>query len=308
MERCSYFIPNKALFGGFPTQEEVKNLEEIGVRYFIDLTLPNESKTIPYSTNFTCIKYPILDRNFPRDWKSFAKLILEICKILDSLKENEKVYIHCKGGHGRSGVLVACILCQYFHLKPEDALNETSKSHFTRPIMKYKHRIMGSPHRKGQREFVHKFFRPLLFDKPVETGFTFGFSNISHHKVSTEFGTFPNAQLAFQAYRCQDDEYLHKLREGEFCPELIHEKETKEFEEKKVEYMYKVLKNKFDQHPILKIGLMNTGLRPIIKISQDSFWGNGNLGNGHNMLGKLLCRLRNEYLISYHNKSSFQND
>lgn len=265
MQRCSYFIPNKALFGGFPTQEEVKNLEENGVRYFIDLTLPTESKIVPYTTNCKCIKYPILDRNFPKDWKSFAKLILEICRILDSLQENEKVYIHCKGGHGRSGVLVACILCHYYNMKPEHALHETNQSHLSRPIMKYKHRIMGSPHRKGQREFVHKFFRPLYIDYK----FIHAFSNFSHYNVTTELGTFPNAHLAFEAYK----------------------------EEKNTEYMYKVLKNKFDQHPFLKRGLLNTGLRPIVKISQDSFWGNGNDNQGKNMFGKLLCKLRNEYLL-----------
>ena len=44
MERCSYFIQNKALFGSFPTQEVVHILEELGVRCFIDLTNSDESK------------------------------------------------------------------------------------------------------------------------------------------------------------------------------------------------------------------------------------------------------------------------
>jgi hypothetical protein len=35
MERSSYFIKDKALFGSYPTQESVEELEKEGVRYFI---------------------------------------------------------------------------------------------------------------------------------------------------------------------------------------------------------------------------------------------------------------------------------
>jgi predicted NAD-dependent protein-ADP-ribosyltransferase YbiA (DUF1768 family) len=180
-------------------------------------------------------------------------------------------------------------------MKPEEALHETNKSHFNRPIMKIKHRTMGSPHRRGQREFVHKFFRPLLFDKPNEVGFSVGFSNLSRHKVTTDLGTFPNAQLAFQAFRSDNKEYIKHLQEGKFCQEYITE-EDPSWEEKKVDYMYKVIKNKFIQHPKLKIGLLNTGLRPIIKISQDSFWGSGTDGLGKNLIGRILCKIRSVFL------------
>ena len=38
MDNSSYFIKNRSLFGSFPTQESVQELEEHGVRYFVDLT------------------------------------------------------------------------------------------------------------------------------------------------------------------------------------------------------------------------------------------------------------------------------
>jgi hypothetical protein len=43
MERCSYFIENKALFGSYPNQETVKYLESIGVVCFVDLTNKDET-------------------------------------------------------------------------------------------------------------------------------------------------------------------------------------------------------------------------------------------------------------------------
>ena len=50
MDNCSFFIKNNALFGGFPTQENVDELEKNGVRYFVNLTEKNEPKINPYKT------------------------------------------------------------------------------------------------------------------------------------------------------------------------------------------------------------------------------------------------------------------
>ena len=37
-----------------------------------------------------------------------------------SLVNNEKIYIHCKGGHGRAGLVVSCILCYTCRLSSEN--------------------------------------------------------------------------------------------------------------------------------------------------------------------------------------------
>ena len=39
----SYFIPGKALFGGFPTQEQTTELMRMGVHFFVDLTFSRRS-------------------------------------------------------------------------------------------------------------------------------------------------------------------------------------------------------------------------------------------------------------------------
>lgn len=57
MNRCSYFIQNKALFGSYPTQESVLELEEHGVRYFVDLTHNGEKNTTPYETKYKYIRF-----------------------------------------------------------------------------------------------------------------------------------------------------------------------------------------------------------------------------------------------------------
>jgi protein-tyrosine phosphatase/predicted NAD-dependent protein-ADP-ribosyltransferase YbiA (DUF1768 family) len=297
MERCSYFIPEKALFGSFPEQKIVEQLEDLGVRYFIDLTYDHEEKTVPYKTKYVYIKYPILDRNIPEDWKSFSQLIIKIYHILRNLKPTEKIYVNCRGGHGRSGILVACILCYYYEISPEESLKQTSKYHSNRPIMRDKWRKIGSPQGKRQKDFVFKFFRPLKFNKPENIGFTAGMSNLTNHTVTIpDVGTFPNAHTAFQAYRdINNKEYIQKLITGTFSPEDINENNM-HWEDHKVDYMYKVLRYKFLEHQDLYTNLINTGLRPLVKISQDSFWGDAGNCQGMNVHGKLLSRLRSEFL------------
>ena len=55
MELTSEFIKNKAYFGGYPTQEQVNAYEDIGFRYFVDLTQDGEKRITPYKTKYNYI-------------------------------------------------------------------------------------------------------------------------------------------------------------------------------------------------------------------------------------------------------------
>lgn len=299
MDRCSYFVTNKALFGSYPTQRAVEELESHGVRYFIDLTSPGESKITPYRTLYSYYRYPIQDHKVPSDWSSFAQLILRICNVIKHLREEEKVYIHCKGGHGRSGVVVACVLCQLYKIAPSEALQLTTSYHFQRKEMRAKWRKIGSPQSAQQKTFVHNFFRPIYFYKPYSTGPTAGMSNFSIHSVHIEgLGTFPTAEAAFHAHKEPDNEKYIKKQENSFSPRLSKKlgrecKLREDWDEVKDDVMMTVITAKFLQHDSIRENLLSTGLRPIIERGPDDYWGDGKDGSGKNMMGKLLVRLRN---------------
>jgi protein-tyrosine phosphatase len=165
MEKSSYFIKEKALFGGYPSQENVDFFESINVKYFVDLTSTGEKHIIPYKTNYEYLNYPILDGCSPKDWDNFAQFIYTLSKIIANLGIDEKIYIHCKGGHGRAGVVVACLLCHIYKLKPFHALVKTKKYHNNRVEMREKWRRLGSPQTKSQKNFVYNFFNPLYIYK-----------------------------------------------------------------------------------------------------------------------------------------------
>lgn len=290
MQRCSYFIENKALFGSFPDQQQVNELEQNGVVIFLDLTVLGESKTSPYTTKHQYINYPIQDHRIPTDWVSFSELVINITNIIKNLKDDQKIYIHCKGGHGRSGIVVACILCYYHNMSPTEALQKTSQFHSKRPEMQDKWRRIGSPQGKRQKDFVHRFFHVIRYSD----NFYEEFENTSNHTVTTLLGTFPNAQLAFLAYKAPDNnEYLSKLMQGE----VMDVSYPDDWEEKKVQYMVKVLDKKFHQHEKLKTMLINTGLKPLVKDCLDLFWGNGSNRQGKNIHGKILQKVREQLYI-----------
>jgi len=284
MDNSSYFIKNKALFGSFPNKESVEELENNGIKYFINLTEADEKKITPYNTSYNYITFPIKDNNVPTNIVSFSLFIINISEIIKNLNNDEKIYIHCRGGHSRSALVVACILCYIFNLTPSQSLEYTAKCHSLRKNMRDRWRKVSAPQNYNQIKFVYKFFEPLKFYKYNKYDlFTFGFSNLSPHKVITELGTFENANLAYEAH-LNDYCNQNKLTINEIQHKIL------------CKIMYHILKLKFNQHSILKNNLINSGLKPLIDhVKNDDFLTNKNINEGQNFLGKILTKLRCKY-------------
>lgn len=284
MDNSSYFIKNRALFGSFPSKESVEELENNGIKYFINLTEPDEKKITPYSTTQTYISYPIKDNNIPTNIVTFSAFIINISNIVKNLNNDEKIYIHCRGGHSRSALVVACLLCYIFNLTPSQSLEYTTKCHGTRKNMRDRWRKVSAPQNYIQIKFVYKFFEPLKFYKHNKHNvFTYGFSNMSGYPVTTELGVFDNAQSAYEKH------LNNYCEENNVLIENINHKIL-------VKIMYHILKLKFNQNQDIKNKLINTGLRQLIEhIKNDEFWADGSNGEGKNFLGKILTKLRNKY-------------
>ena len=152
-EFSSYFINDMALFGSYPnTATKIKTLQDMGVILFVDLTTENE---FPYREDGrSLIKYPIADKSIPTDKLKFCKFILGLVDVIKGLVAPEKIYIHCRGGHGRAGIVVACILAVYYDITADEALKKTRAFHQQRLVMRDKWRHIGAPQTFEQKEFV----------------------------------------------------------------------------------------------------------------------------------------------------------
>ena len=304
MDRCSYFIDNKALFGAYPSKEGLEELYINNVRHFIDLSSIEDDKRVQkYITEYNYIRFPIKDKRVPTNWKKFSWLIINIIGIIKNLNNNEKIYIHCIGGHGRSGILVACLLCYIYGIPPSDSITKTTEYHNNRKDMREKWRKIGSPQTRSQKHFVSKFFEPLYIYTNQTKYFSYDFNNESNFSVIIpNYGMFPNAKAAYYAFKDPyNNDYVGKLEtaidinivEEIFCSHKITDIK---WEQNKERYIFLILKYKFNQHEVLKNQLLNTGLRPIYYHSNDLFM--GKIENiGKNILGKNLNKIR-EILIS----------
>jgi ribA/ribD-fused uncharacterized protein len=297
METSSYFIPNKALFGSMPDQKRTEILEEIGVRYFVDLTCPKETYHSQYKTQYEQIKFPIQDRRIPKDVVEFSKFVYKLYKIIKHLETGKKVYVHCRGGHGRSGIVVACLLCLYHKIPPEDALHMTQFYHQQRKEMRDKWRRIGSPQTQLQKAFVIKMFTPIYFNSRMNTFLSSSF--VAEIEIKN-LGVFKTVESAYQAMKNPSNaEYVKKIQLCESPKELKNIGKTTQLRndwlEKREEIMYSIVKAKFEQHPELLQRLLDTCLGPIVAYSTlTTFWKD----RQRNRLGKLLQKVRNEFLYA----------
>ena len=115
--------------------------------------------------------------------------------------------------------------------------------------------------------------------------------------------TFNSSEAAYQASKTESPE-LRKEFENISAGEAKLKGQSlaairPDWDEVKPRVMYKVCKSKFDQNPELREKLIETGEAELIEGNDwgDTYWGVCN-GEGENMLGKILMRLRSEYQVA----------
>ena len=125
-----WVVKDRFLAGEYPSgntageaRHKIKAFLEAGITSFIDLTLPQEM--LPYlgllkGDGIEYRRFPILDDTVPAD----PRQMTEILDAIDAaLAAGRKVYVHCQGGVGRTGMVVACWL-QRQGRSPGESLRE----------------------------------------------------------------------------------------------------------------------------------------------------------------------------------------
>jgi ribA/ribD-fused uncharacterized protein len=122
---------------------------------------------------------------------------------------------------------------------------------------------------------------------------------ITHYEHELEFPTsehlyqwskfyLSNPDLAEKIRTCNKPSEARKLGQTEKL-------NIKHWNNVRVRVMKRVLELKLEQHPELKLKLINTGSETIEEYAPwDEFWGTGKRDSGQNQLGKLWMELREE--------------
>jgi hypothetical protein len=111
-----WFEPGRALAGEHPcggseseTRERLARLHDAGVNYFIDLTeegeMPDYRPLLPKQSHY--LRCALRDTEVPHDVAQMQELQ---SRIRTALKLGRRIYIHCRAGIGRTGLVVGCYL------------------------------------------------------------------------------------------------------------------------------------------------------------------------------------------------------
>ena len=103
------------------------------------------------------IHFPIRDHGTPPDDIQLAALLT---RILEKLHKGHKLYIHCLGGHGRTGTLAGCLLAAIYPFWDSKAVLEyiqyAHNSRITNDL-RCKGVVVASPNTQQQRAYVRRF-------------------------------------------------------------------------------------------------------------------------------------------------------
>jgi hypothetical protein len=118
LENTYWVVPGRVLGGEHPcgenaaqTQDRLDRLRDAGINYFIDLTEPWENPDyralLPKESHY--LRCPIADTTVPDDVAQMHEIQL---RIRNALTLGRRIYIHCRAGIGRTGLVVGCYLAE----------------------------------------------------------------------------------------------------------------------------------------------------------------------------------------------------
>lgn len=155
-------------FGKYPTHTELAIILT-EYKHIVNICTPsdtagwntNDIYTIPAGSDVTLINYPFEDGThgqYPHQgWDSFPGFINQLITILYNGASAGKIYIHCKGGHGRSALVAAIIYGRLSPATTQEALAAVREAHQKRRVMDDKWRRLGAPQRAKQKAIVKKY-------------------------------------------------------------------------------------------------------------------------------------------------------
>jgi ADP-ribosylglycohydrolase len=132
----SYWVlPGQLLAGEYPgaataeaTRSRLQRLLAAGIGCFFDLTQPGEvAPHPPYESELPAgieyLRAPITDHGIPKERTQMAAILETLSRALDS---GRPVYLHCRAGIGRTGMVAGCLLIER-GLTADQALTELNR-------------------------------------------------------------------------------------------------------------------------------------------------------------------------------------
>lgn len=133
-----WVVPGRFLAGEYPRNldereslEKIRSLLSFDIKLFLDLTEPGESSfsgtpLLEYDSLLEKAGLPAEHKRFPIPDRGIAsdEAIKRILDEIDrNIEEGLPVYLHCWGGHGRTGLVAGCWLARHGEASREEVLD-----------------------------------------------------------------------------------------------------------------------------------------------------------------------------------------
>lgn len=158
---ASYWVTGSLAAGQYPgtkdpeeTTAKLARFVEAGISTFVDLT-HRRDRLEPYEHLLTTqarLHFPITDDHVP----STAEMTTTLDAIDRALEHGETVYVHCWGGHGRTGTVIGCWLVRH-GATSEEAIALIRERRQAWPVLRANPL---SPQTASQHAFVHAWPPP----------------------------------------------------------------------------------------------------------------------------------------------------
>lgn len=158
----SYRVAEQIWAGEYPVWEwnpamQVRQLQlytDFGITDFLDLTEtdempPYEALLPPSARRYS---FPIPNCGVPRDVHSVERILDRMEGMLCG-HPGRRLYIHCHGGVGRTGMIVACYLARRWNLDADEALEQMRRRFAAHARSSW----MSAPETEAQIDFVHAY-------------------------------------------------------------------------------------------------------------------------------------------------------
>ena len=158
----SYRVDENVWAGEYPVWEwnlgvrvrQLRMFIDFGINYFLDLT--EEGEMPPYASllpnDIGRYSFPIPNGSIPYSVGMVVDLFRIIEDTLNS-RARTKLYIHCQGGAGRTGTIVACYYIYFKGMSAEDAMAEMRLRFATHGNAEW----MSAPENEEQVDFINEF-------------------------------------------------------------------------------------------------------------------------------------------------------
>lgn len=164
MDLISTLIPERVYFGGYPTEQMMLELSKNRFTHIVNLTSEGEMPPYHFDESVEVFEFPIPDHSVPLDMFEYCHFVTVLRRILVN-DLSSKIYIHCRGGHGRSGML--CVsLWMLIQLETEviRAIEYVNTCHISRNILREKWRTRRMPFNHVQSSFLHRIHKNIFLN------------------------------------------------------------------------------------------------------------------------------------------------